>query len=78
MSQTKINGMCAAHMIITPACRENRTPCAAFEEAVSRVFDEYMAIFNSTGNEKVKYHLVLTVERPLSVDGYKTRKVHSK
>jgi len=64
MSQTTINGVCAKHAIITPTCRENRTPCAAFEEAISRVFDEYMEIFNQPGNENVNYHLVLTVERP--------------
>jgi hypothetical protein len=74
--QSIIVGIVAKHAIITPTCRENRTPCAAFEEAISRVFDEYMECINTSGNEKVNYHLVLTVERPAEPPAPGTAKKH--
>lgn len=58
---TTIPGIKAVHAIITPTCRMNRTDAGAFDEAVRRLRDEYIACLRGavTGN----FHLVLTVER---------------
>jgi hypothetical protein len=64
MSESNIPGICAKHAIVTPECRANKGHVTAFEEAISRLFDEYALINCYPENVDVKYHLVLTVERP--------------
>jgi hypothetical protein len=67
-----IPGMTAKHAIITPTCRQNKGHVAAFEEAITRLFDEYGLINCYPENTEVSYHLVLTVERPAQAAGSTT------
>ena len=63
-SKTQIPGIAARHAIITPACRgpEGEGAMGAFEEAVNRVRQEYIAC-EAQYATKANFHLVLTVER---------------
>lgn len=59
-----IPGTPAKHAIITDTCRANRTDGGAFDEAVQRLWDEYLAC--TKGHPQgagTQFHLVLTVER---------------
>ena len=63
-------GVKAKHAIITPNCRTVQRPhlhpdpaLAAFEEAVTRLRDEYAAICAGR-TDAFKAHLILTIERP--------------
>jgi len=57
-----VPGIIAKHAIITPVCRENRTPYGAFFEAMERLRDEYLECCKIKENENANYHLVLSVE----------------
>ena len=61
MSVTSIPGSCAKHAIITPTCVANRGVGGAWEEAESRLRDEFYAC--AEGNPTATFHVVLTVER---------------
>ena len=63
VSQTITPGICAKHAIVTPTCRNNRTPLGALAEAVERLQLEYVELLNHEGEDEVTYHFVLTVER---------------
>lgn len=63
VSQTITPGICAKHAIVTPTCRNNRTPLGALAEAVERLQLEYIELLNHEGTDAVTYHFVLTVER---------------
>jgi hypothetical protein len=58
-----VPGITAKHAVITPVCRANRGIAEAFDEAVRRLRDEYLAC-QTPGNDRAAFHLVLTVERP--------------
>jgi hypothetical protein len=64
MSQAIIPGIKAKHAIISKECRQNRTAQGAFDEAAKRLQEEYLECVKHECNESVKYHLVLTLERP--------------
>lgn len=57
-----IPGLKAVHAIITPACRTNRGYVEAFDEAVRRLKNEYLAC-QGDANAGANFHVVLTVER---------------
>lgn len=72
----KVPGIVARHAVITPRCRTvppslregaaartaDSSEVAAFEEAVHRLREEYLACLPA--NPHSQFHLVLTVERP--------------
>lgn len=66
----KIPGITARHAIITPNCRTVPRPhlhedpaLAAFEEAVARLREEYVAICRAR-SDGFQAHVVLTIENP--------------
>jgi hypothetical protein len=62
---TEIPGTCARRAVITDACRTGRGDMEAFEEAVSRLRDEYRAL--CTGwpvGKQAQLHVALILERP--------------
>ena len=60
-----LKGSCAQHCLITDVCRRGRGNAGAFDEAVARVRKVYEQCLDGWGDKQgVKYHLVLTVERP--------------
>jgi hypothetical protein len=59
----QVPGVTAKHAIITPVCRTGRGVEGAFDEAVRRLREEYLAC-QTAGNAEASFHLVLTVERP--------------
>jgi hypothetical protein len=62
----QVVGIKAVHAIITPTCRNNRGHIEAFDEAVRRLKNEYLAC-QGDANADANFHVVLTVERPPSV-----------
>ena len=65
MSASSIPGMKAEHAIITDACRENRGDEGAFDEAVRRLREQYIAcVAGWKDRPGVKFHVALTVEPP--------------
>lgn len=63
MIETKTPGIQATHIVITPACRENRTPFEAFETAIDKLHAAYWFALEAKVNEAANLHIVLTVER---------------
>lgn len=62
---TEIPGTKTKHAIISDDCRTGRGEDGAFEEAVSRLRDEYKALCNGWPvGTKSLMHVVLTLERP--------------
>lgn len=61
---TTLPGLKAAHQIITPECRRNRTSGGAFLEAVQRIETLYRDLVKVEANTEVKWHLVLIREEP--------------
>ena len=65
MANSTIPGGTARHAVITDTCRTNRGDVGAFEEAVSRLREEYGRIVRGWAiGTGVQIHVVLTVERP--------------
>lgn len=61
----EIPGQVAKHAIVTDECRANRSDLGAFDEASARLREEYTAcLVGWAGVEGVRFHVVLTVERP--------------
>lgn len=59
------NGIQAAHVIITPTCRANRTTTGAFLEAVRRVQEHYQNICAKRSDiDECDFHLLLILETP--------------
>lgn len=59
---SKIPGITAAQAAITDVCRANRGDDGAFDEAVSRLRQQYDDIVGHRRDESgVEYHLVLSV-----------------
>lgn len=58
-----IPGMAASHQIITKQCRENRGTFDAFEEAASRLRDDYDQLARSGIADETEIHLVLIVQQ---------------
>lgn len=63
-----IPGIKAVHAIISPTCRTNRGIEGAFDEAVRRLREEYLAC-QGEHNKDSNFHVVLTVERKESLVG---------
>ncbi len=64
---TTINtpGICAQHVIISQDCIKGGGARGAIEEALDRIRKEYMFLEGCwTNNPDVKYHVVLTIEKP--------------
>lgn len=61
---TKIDGMKAAHAIITSNCRK-KGPIAAFDEAVERLREQYEMILcrNDTARRHGDFHIALTIDK---------------
>jgi len=57
-----IPGMTASHQIITHTCRANRGDGGAFEEAVSRIRDQYADIVAREPDPTTELHLLLVVQ----------------
>ncbi len=65
MSETKIAGIAAKHLIITTQYRENKTAIGAFEEVVEKIRESYLDLVKSWENYdgEVDFHFVLTIEK---------------
>lgn len=66
MSETTVPGSQVTAAFITPECRANRGVVSAWQEAVSRLADEYFAIMDGWEGqtEQPTLNLILTLERP--------------
>ena len=65
MSVTETPGICAQHVIISQDCIKTHGAHGAFREGIMRVEKEYLNLFDAWAkNPDVKYHIVLTIERP--------------
>lgn len=61
----EVPGLCALHAIITDNCRKLHGDPGAFDEAMRRIRKQYdLSVAGWSGTTGVKFHLVLTVERP--------------
>jgi hypothetical protein len=58
MTKTLIPGVKAAHQIITPECRANKTDVGALEEALENVGETYRKYVGSSGRG-TKWHVIL-------------------
>lgn len=61
-----INGISAIHVLITPNCR-TKGDDVAIEEALQKIREEFKKVASYDANKKAKFHIVLTVERPLKL-----------
>lgn len=59
-----IPGVMAVHVEISANCRATHGMNGALERGLLEVEKEYKNMMGYTPNEKAKFHLVLTVERP--------------
>lgn len=60
MSETRIPGFKAEHVISTPGCQ--RRGGAEFEEAVSRLRRTYFQALDGWKGQRIRVHLVMTIE----------------
>lgn len=63
IAHQSVPGVKALHATITPQCRVARSALGAFDEAVVRLRNEYLAC-QVKANEGADFHLILSVERP--------------
>lgn len=64
MSESKIPGIKAQHVISTPACQKRNG--AEFDEAVERLRRRYFEAIEGWKGDRINVHLVMTIER---IDG---------
>lgn len=61
--ETVLPGLKVSHQVISPACRANRTPEGALDEAIDRIRTAYVAYVTAPSNLEVNWHLVMTREQ---------------
>lgn len=67
MSEARIPGQLALHLVVSDACREGRGEQGAIDEAVERLRREYAHLLTGwPAGSGVRFHIALTVERPTS------------
>jgi hypothetical protein len=65
MSESRIPGITTKHAVIRDGCRTGRGEMEAFNEAVARIREEYVALCRGWPVGKgAQFHLVLTLEKP--------------
>lgn len=71
MTTTETPGVCVQHVIISQDCIKLHGTFGAYREGINRIEKEYLNLVdvwhNSPHVKGVKYHIVLTIERPKTI-----------